>query len=151
FRQWQHWVKENPFLRGINWASALEVAMRALSWVWLYHLAGREMPDHLHQQFLTGLYRHGRFLELNLSVYFSPNTHLLGEAVALHALGVLFGQEAWRATGGRIVEEELRRQVRDDGSHFEQSAYYHVYALDFFLLYRSAAGGAKGFDRRLER
>ena len=30
----------------------------------------------------------------------------------------------------------MERQVREDGSHFEQSAYYHVYALDFFLLYR---------------
>jgi hypothetical protein len=88
---------------------------------------------------LNELYRHGRFLELNLSVYFSPNTHLLGEAVALHALGALFPDwpraKAWRETGGRIVEEEMQRQVREDGSHFEQSAYYHVYALDFFLLH----------------
>ena len=29
----------------------------------------------------------------------------------------------------------MDRQVRDDGSHFEQSTYYHVYALDFFLLH----------------
>ena len=48
------------------------------------------MPDALRARFLTALNRHGRYLELNVSVYFSPNTHLLGEAVALHALGVLF-------------------------------------------------------------
>jgi hypothetical protein len=34
----------NPFLRGINWASALEVAFRALSWAWIWTLAGPEMP-----------------------------------------------------------------------------------------------------------
>ena len=66
------------------------------------------MPDALRARFLTALNRHGRYLELNLSVYFSPNTHLLGEAVALHALGVLFPSfpraARWAETGGRIVE-----------------------------------------------
>ena len=108
------------------------------------------MPDALRARFLTALYRHGRFLELNLSVYFSPNTHLLGEAVALHALGVLFPAfpraARWAETGGRIVEQQMERQVRDDGSHFEQSAYYHVYALDFFLLYRVMAKPAAAYD-----
>ena len=144
FRQLEDWIRQNPFLRGINWASALEVALRALSWCWLHELAGDHMPEPLRRRFFTELYRHGRYLELNLSVYFSPNTHLLGEAVALHALGVLFsgwGRAArWAQTGGRIVQEQLDRQVRADGSHFEQSAYYHLYALDFFLLHYLLAG-----------
>jgi hypothetical protein len=143
FAQLGGWLAANPFLRGINWASALEVAFRALSWTWLWQIAGREMPEPLRARFLTELYRHGRFLELNLSIYFSPNTHLLGEAVALHALGVLFPAfpraARWAETGGRIVEEQMQRQVREDGSHFEQSAYYHVYAVDFFLFHRLLA------------
>jgi hypothetical protein len=144
FRQLEDWMGQNPFLRGINWASALEVAFRALSWCWLYQLVGDQLPAPLRGRFLTELYRHGRYLELNLSVYFSPNTHLLGEAVALHALAVLFPgwprAARWAQTAGRIVEEQLERQVRADGSHFEQSAYYHVYALDFFLLHYQLAG-----------
>ena len=111
------------------------------------------MPDALRARFLTALDRHGRYLELNLSVYFSPNTHLLGEAVALHALGVLFPEfphaARWAKTGGRLVEQQMERQVRADGSHFEQSAYYHVYALDFFLLYRLLAKPPAAYDARL--
>jgi hypothetical protein len=153
FRQVESWLDANPFLRGINWASALEVAFRALSWAWLWHMAGSEMPATLRARFLTALDRHGRYLERNLSVYFSPNTHLLGEAVALHALGVLFPafpQAArWAETGGRIVEQQMERQVRGDGSHFEQSAYYHVYALDLFLLYRLLAKPPVTYDARL--
>jgi hypothetical protein len=153
FRQIESWLDANPFLRGINWASALEVAFRTLSWAWLWHMAGSEMPDALRARFLTALNRHGRYLELNLSVYFSPNTHLLGEAVALHALGVLFPKfpraALWVQTGGRIVEQQMARQVREDGSHFEQSAYYHVYALDFFLLYRVMANPPAAYDARL--
>ncbi|HMC60665.1 MAG TPA: alginate lyase family protein, partial [Candidatus Solibacter sp.] len=144
FRQLENWMEQNPFLRGINWSSALEVALRALSWAWLYQLVEAEFPERLRGRFLAELYRHGRFLELNLSIYFSPNTHLLGEAVALHALGVLFPgwprAATWTETGGRIVQEQLARQVRPDGSHFEQSAYYHVYALDLFLLHYVLAG-----------
>ena len=143
-RQLEDWIGQNPFLRGINWASALEVAFRALSWCWLYQLVGDQLPERLRGRFLKELYGHGRYLELNLSVYFSPNTHLLGEAVALHALGVAFPgwprAARWAETGGRIVQEQLERQVRADGSHFEQSAYYHVYALDFFLLHYRLAG-----------
>ena len=155
FDQLAGWLSANPFLRGINWASALEAGFRALSWSWLWHMAGSEMPAPLRARFLTALYRHGRFLELNLSVYFSPNTHLLGEAVALHALGVLFPwfphAARWVETGGRIVEQQMQRQVRDDGSHFEQSAYYHVYALDFFVFYRLLANASAAYGERLAR
>ncbi len=149
FQQLAGWMEANPFLRGINWASALEVAFRALSWAWLWRLAGAEMPPALASRFADELYRHGRFLELNLSVYFSPNTHLLGEAVALHALGLMFHEERWRRSGGHHVETGMERQVRADGSHFEQSAYYHVYALDFFLFHRLLARPGARYDERL--
>src|SRR5437764_8054095 len=79
FREIESWIEQNPFQRGINWTSALEVAFRALSWIWVYHLVGSEMPDRFRRDFLTALYRHGLHLYENLSVYFSPNTHLLGE------------------------------------------------------------------------
>jgi hypothetical protein len=72
-----------------------------------------------------------------LSVYFSPNTHLIGEAVGLHALGALFpffpGARDWVERGARIVDEQMTTQVKPDGSLFEQSSYYHIYAVDFFL------------------
>lgn len=144
FRQIESWLNQNPFQCGINWTSALEVAFRALSWIWIYHWISAEMPDTFRARFLTGLYRHGRHLAENLSIYFSPNTHLLGEAVALHALGTLFEpfpeSGAWRRRGAQIVEGQLSFQVRPDGSHFEQSTYYHIYALDLFLFYYLLAG-----------
>src|ERR1019366_1320973 len=59
------------------------------------------------------------------------------------------GISAVGALGGRIVKQQMERQVRGDGSHFEQSAYYHVYALDFFLLYRVLAKPPVAYDARL--
>ena len=41
----------------------------------------------------------------------------------------------WERTGADVVRQQMERQVHDDGSHFEQSTYYHVYALDMFLFH----------------
>ncbi|HUD64262.1 MAG TPA: alginate lyase family protein [Candidatus Sulfotelmatobacter sp.] len=137
-RQWRHWRTENPYPIGINWASSLEVAFRSLAWLWTYHVleGALGLPD-FREEWLRLLGLHGRHLERYLSTYFSPNTHLLGEGVALFFLGVLCPElaaaERWKAGGWQIVLDEARRQVQSDGFHFEQSTYYHVYALDFFL------------------
>lgn len=152
-RQLESWDEQNPFQRGINWASALEVGHRALSWTWVFHLVGEKMPDALRREFLVGLYRHGCHLEYNLSYYFSRNTHLLGEAVSLHSLGELFPDfpraARWKSLGAKVVETELDYQVHPDGAHFEHSSYYHVYALDLFLSHYILSGRPARFRARL--
>jgi hypothetical protein len=154
WNQLESWLEANPFLRGINWASALEIAFRALSWAWAFHLVGEHMPSPLRRRFLNALYQHGWYLEHNLSVYFSRNTHLLGEAVALHALGVLFPcfphASRWEKIGHKVMETEIRRQVHADGGHFERSAYYHVYALDMFLFHQVLAEITDTYRARLK-
>ena len=135
FAQLESWLGQNPLCRGINWASALEAAFRALSWIWIHHLAGDRAPEPFKSRWLAALYHHGCFLERNLSIYFSPNTHLQGEAVALHALGLLFGIERWRSTGAALLGGMIDTHVHPDGGHFEQSSYYHLYATDMFLFH----------------
>ena len=142
--QWRSWIKANPYPLGINWASTLEVAFRSLSWIWVDQLlAGAAEYAELRSEIAPALAFHGRYIERYLSTYFSPNTHLLGEAVALFFLGTLYpqmpGAARWKESGWQIVVREAGRQVRPDGVYFEQSLYYHVYALDFFLYARLLA------------
>ncbi len=143
--QWRHWQRENPYPIGMNWASNLEVAFRTLSWIWTYFLlqGTPAMTPELSQEWLRGLALNGRHIETYLSTYFSPNTHLLGEAVALFFLGTLFSEHPsarrWQQRGWATVLDAAKRQVRADGFYFEQSTYYHVYALDFFLHARILA------------
>ena len=33
-----HWSHANPYGRGINWSSSLEVAYRVISWTWAFVL-----------------------------------------------------------------------------------------------------------------
>ena len=139
FRQWEHWHAKNPYPIGINWASSLEVAFRSLSWIWVYFLLADSpaLPMAFRRSWLRSLAISGRHIETYLSTYFSPNTHLLGEAVALFFIGLLCPEissaERWQKRGWEIILQQASRQVREDGWHFEQSTYYHVYALDFFL------------------
>jgi hypothetical protein len=155
--QWYSWQRANPYPLGTNWASSLEVAFRSLSWTWLQHLLAEcsAVPASFHKDLLRGLALNGRHIERYLSTYFSPNTHLLGEAVALFFIGILSPQiscaEKWKRKGWGILQEEILRQVRPDGTYFEQSLYYHVYALDFFLHARILASRngmeiSSGFD-----
>ena len=145
---WRSWIRANPYPLGINWGSTLEVAFRSLSWIWVDQLlAGMgECADRLSElrsELAPALAFHGRYIERYLSTYFSPNTHLLGEAVALFFLGTLYpqmpGAARWKESGWQIVLHEAARQVRPDGVYFEQSLHYHVYALDFFLYARLLA------------
>ena len=153
--QWTHWQQENPYPIGINWASTLEVAFRALSWLWVRHLIGD-----FHDDLLPALHLHGWYIERFHSTYFSPNTHVLGEGVSLFAIGLLCPQirdaRRWQQRGWNIVLRQAEAQVRPDGFHFEQSVYYHVYALDFFEFARALAACnaiaiPTAFDQTIEK
>jgi uncharacterized heparinase superfamily protein len=135
------WMAANPPLTGINWASMLELAFRSLSWIWALNLFAEthdngESPWTI--DLLTGLDRQLTHIERHLSYYFSPNTHLLGEALALYATAralPIFVASSRRASLGRtILVDEIDRQIGDDGGHCERSMHYHRYALDFYLL-----------------
>lgn len=144
-KQWHSWQRANPYPMGINWGSSLEVAFRSLSWLWVLALTtdSAVVPQIFRDDLVRGLAVNGRHIEKYLSTYFSPNTHLLGEAAALFFIGTMCPQISsavrWRTKGWRILTEEAEKQVRADGVYFEQSLYYHVYALDFFLHARVLA------------
>ena len=137
----ESWMEANPPLVGVNWASMLELGFRAISWVWALNLFAEADADDASPwlvDLLAGLDRQLRHIELNLSHYFSPNTHLLGEALALyvagHALPELAASDRRIALGRRILLQEIDRQIGADGGHSERSTHYHRYALDFYSL-----------------
>ena len=147
------WLQANPPLVGINWASMLEIGFRAISWTWALHcLLGITVPDPGSPvpdpgsplagpwlvDMLVALARQLTHVEQNLSYYFSPNTHLTGEALALYVAGAALPELAsahrWMTTGRRILLDEIERQILPDGGHAERSAHYQRYTLDFYVL-----------------
>ena len=146
----ESWLRTNPPLRGVNWASMLELGFRSLSWVAAIHFllgAGRSAqappaPDVLDTPWLAdmclGLDRQLSHIEAHLSHYFSPNTHLTGEALALYVAGIalpeLAGSSRWAWCGRQVLLHEAAVQIGRDGGHIERSTHYHRYTLDFYTL-----------------
>ncbi len=136
-----NWIHANPPLVGINWASMLELAFRSLSWLWALHFFDephRPADEPWLVDLLIALDRQLQHIEQNLSYYFSPNTHLLGEALALYVVGqslpLLASASRYAATGRRVLIDQVDAQIARDGGHAERSTHYHRYTLDFYML-----------------
>jgi hypothetical protein len=132
--------REVPYATGAPWACALEPAFRAWSWLWAYHFVRADGPleARFHLAWLTGFLDHGRFLYRHLETHSSPYNHLIGEASALFALGLLFPEfresTAWVARGRQVLESTVDSQFHADGGSVEQSTFYHHATLGFYLL-----------------
>lgn len=138
------WLQENPPSMGVNWASSLEVAYRAMTWCWLlWLLQDAPWDKSLVKRLGSALECSGLHIERYLSVYFSPNTHLTGEALGLFFLGTLLPAcrhaERWRAAGGGILQEWLARQVHADGVYAEQATLYHRYTTEIYFQFQRLA------------
>lgn len=135
----EDWIHANPYKIGINWTSALEVAIRALSWCWTCGLIERSKDFDLskRQNILHALYQHGRYIEEHLSFFFSPYNHLIGEVTALFVLGGLLPwlrcAGRWRDKGWEILVAEMPKQFHPDGGTVEQATGYHHFTLGFYL------------------
>jgi uncharacterized heparinase superfamily protein len=133
------WVRENPYPRGINWASSLEASLRLIAWCWTLFLIrdSHALTAERLTRWQTLMRAHARHIERYLSHYFSPNTHLTGEALGLVYAGTVLADCAdaarWRDVGRRVLIEELRRQVSSDGVYFEQATCYQRYTAEIYL------------------
>jgi heparinase II/III-like protein len=133
------WIRANPYGVGINWTSSLEAALRLIAWSWALMLlrdADAIAPDDAADVFAL-VWLHASHIERYLSYYFSPNTHLTGEALGLFYAGVLFPEfrdaTRWRDVGRRILIGESRRQILTDGVYVEHATCYHRYTLEIYL------------------
>jgi Heparinase II/III-like protein/Heparinase II/III N-terminus len=137
----ESWMLANPPLAGINWSSMLELALRSISWIWTLHFLASLEEDGTSTSLLDlllGVERQLDHVARHLSFYFSPNTHLLGEALALYVAGRVLPELRpalrWEQIGRDVLINEARVQVHSDGGHAERSTHYHRYTLDFYLL-----------------
>jgi hypothetical protein len=135
----EDWFAQNRYPWGINYCSALEVAIRNYAWLWALQLFAKPLRQRttLIRQLLTGIWQGCRHVEENLSSFFSPNTHLTGEAFSLLAVGMSYPEFAeaqrWLRLGEQILVEEAGRQVMRDGTHAELSTGYQLYTSDIYL------------------
>lgn len=134
------WTASNPWAYGVNWICAMDVALRAVSWIWaFYFIAGSEAcaDRGVRRLLLRALYLHGEFIATHLETSDVNGNHYLCDGVGLVFLGSFFGGTAggrrWLALGHRIVVDEIALQVSADGVDFEKSTAYQRLVLESFL------------------
>ncbi|MFH2054531.1 MAG: heparinase II/III family protein [bacterium] len=139
FQLISRWSESHPDYTGIGFCSALEFTFRIHSLVWGigFFSGSPALNSHAADSIYRVIWLGAQFISNHLSLWFSPNTHLLGEAYALYLVGTLLPEftesERWRELGHEILKEELDRQFTLDGMHAELSTAYHAYALEFYI------------------
>lgn len=140
-RQVTDWIEANPPAFGVNWVCAMDVAIRAVNWLWGCHFFLQRSPAMTDEFLLTfnkSLLAHGRHVIRNLERSGeTTSNHYLSDLVGLVYLGLMCPQfrEAgkWREVGLRELWRELRKQVYADGVDFEGSITYHRLVTELFL------------------
>ena len=128
--QLQAWLDDNPWPYGVNWGRAMEVAVRAVNWLWAAALFADapQFSDGMKRRVLKAMLQHGRHILANLEHADVNGNHYLSNGVGLLFLGVLLADfaeaGAWRQKGAEIVWGEMERQVYADGVDFEQGIGY---------------------------
>ena len=124
-RQLGSWLAANPTGYGINWANPMEVALRAVNWVWAVGTleAWRPLDATLRAELTRSLQTHGRHIAANLegTPYLRSN-HYLSDLLGLLVLGSVLERdpeaEEWRRFARSEFEEQIQSQVHDDGTGF---------------------------------
>lgn len=157
------WLAENPAGYGINWTTPMEVAIRAINWVYALGTLEpwRPVRAPLRADVARSLEVHGRHIAANLEG--APHlrgNHYLANILGLFVLGaVLVGNSRtarWFSRAHAALEREVIAQVHEDGVGFEASLPYHGLALEMFLVAKKTADEAgrpfsRAFHERLER
>lgn len=138
--QLESWIKQNPFGKGINWRSPLELGIRLINWVWTIDLV--RDSDCLSKEFLDSLYNsiylHCWEITRKYSRGSSANNHLVGEAAGIFIATSYFAwlpnADKWRQESLFILENEIRAQTYPDGCTREQALGYQFFVIQFYLI-----------------
>ncbi len=135
----EDWIAVNPFAYSVNWACAMDVALRAINWIWgFYFMAGsRACADPAFRRLLLrSLFLHGEFVYQNLEKGDVNGNHYLSDGAGLVFVGLFFRHtpqgRRWLAQGKTIVFDEMLLQVSEDGVDYEQSTSYQRLVLELF-------------------
>lgn len=136
----------NPPNLGPQWASAQEVALRLMAWVYAASaLAASPHSTAARLQSLSGaVWDHARRIPPTLLYARAQrNNHLLSEAAGLYTAGQYLQHAPWRARGWAEFQKALLDQIAPDGTYGQHSVNYHRLMLQL-ALWMHALGTANG-------
>jgi hypothetical protein len=142
--QISHWLIENPCHVGVNWACAMDVAIRIVNILWglVFVEESAAITIDFKKRLFASVWEHGQYLVRHLEFGIRSDgtirnhNHYLANIVGLTYLGILFPEfkaaEIWRRIGVAALIKEMEQQVYTDGVDYESSTSYHRLVLELF-------------------
>jgi hypothetical protein len=149
-RAWTSGVRqfraEDPAGCGVQWSCAMEVSARAMNvaLTFAYVRDDAAMDEAFVSELFDLLDEHCGYIETHLEEDGAVRTnHYAADLVGLVVVGALFPELRRRQIWARKLWEEIPRQVRADGTHFESSTGYQRLCAELFLaaVLAAEAGG----------
>jgi len=139
------WVKANPYLKGVNWYSNIEVNIRLIIWYFCWQVLwqnedlkkNEEFVSFVTDTWLPSIYEHCVYSYKNPSRFSSANNHLVAEYSGLFVAASCWNfeeSEVWKTYALKGLEEEIVKQHSGNGINREEAAEYIQFITDFFLI-----------------
>ena len=138
------WISSNPYLKGINWYSNLEINIRLINWFFCWELidVGRLVEHNpvfgnfVIEKWIPSIRQHCEYSFNNPSRFSSANNHLISEYAGLFIASSKWKfseSEKWLGYARKGLENEILLQ-HSNGINREEAAEYIQFVTDFFLL-----------------
>ncbi|MBD3231416.1 hypothetical protein GF322_02020 [Candidatus Dependentiae bacterium] len=139
YNQINNWINNNPYLLGINWFCPMEVAIRAINWIYGFYFFkdSKNIPKYFWKKLICSLYDHAKYLQNNWETSDKPNNHYLADLIGYLYL-CFFLQDLKHFKKEKIktikkILEQFDHQIQNDGTSYEGSTNYHKLNTEIFL------------------
>jgi hypothetical protein len=140
FRHLEEWAEQNPYARGANWRSPMDVIMRAVNVVAAFELIKNAVcctPERVALVLKTAD-THCRFtLDNNEFSCIATGNHYITNVAGLFFVATLLPElehaEEWQQFGLSGLLSETKKQILPDGADWESSTGYHKFVTEMLL------------------
>lgn len=158
-----NWIDENPLMYSVNWECAMDVAIRAVNWMYALNFIAESnsLTGIFTAKVYKSLFQHAFFIRNNLEKTIPcNNNHYMSDIVGLLHLGRLFGDKRKGKRMFRFAFKEYCKetliQIMPSGVNFERSVSYHrltseLLLYSYYMLNRCGVTIPKEVDKRLNR
>ena len=133
------WIDDNPLMYSVNWKCAMDVAFRAVNWMFALNMISNYdgFNSIFAHKVCVSLWKHGFFIRNNLErVIPYSNNHYVSDIVGLLYIGELFSfctrGRSWKRFALKEFHLEVHKQVLPSGIHYEKSVAYHRLMTELF-------------------
>jgi len=150
-KQIKSFIKQSPYLLGVNWIMPMEACIRLVSISWTTAFLEGYLKNHGEACVLIDyvVRSHMNYAVKNYAAYSSANNHLIAEAAGVFIASLCFSRLKKMRTHRRkaydILCREITLQHYADGANKEQAVHYQLFAFEFLLL-AGLLGRANGVD-----